>query len=200
MKHGERPFDAASGLIQVLCLVIFFGLAPESDGVMTFAFEERNGDVVATVSGSVSVQGMQTSGDTSNGSEFQFGAPNCLTVVKPGINRAFQQGFTSNSGLTVPPTSSTFVHSFGYCSFLLYLPQGTEIDGTFVAPETNNTFFWTATTLSAIGLGGLGETPLKVWENRNDGDTMQFVLVPEPGALIFAVTGLFTFLCRRTRR
>ena len=172
-----------------------------ADAALLIGFSQNGSDVVAVTSGTLEVfspSSMASTGDLSGGADNLFGLDSGLINVVTG-------GVASTSTLIASPTDFNG-DSFGFDGVSVFFggDVSREIElGTggvlinVLEPET--TFIWENTTLAAIGLGALSNTPEIVYTS-GAGDNISFVsVVPEPSSIMMLALGAFGFTLRRKR-
>ena len=171
------------------------------DAALLIEFSQNGSDVVAVTSGTLEVFGassMASTGDLSGGADNLFGLDNGLINVVTG-------GMAATSGLIASPTDFNG-DSFGFDGVSVFFGQDVDVENELgtggvlinvLEPET--TFIWENTTLAAIGLGALSNTPEIVY-TAGTGDTISFVsVVPEPSSIMMLALGALGFTLRRKR-
>lgn len=172
-----------------------------ADAALLIGFSQNGSDVVAVTSGTLEVfspSSMASTGDLSGGADNLFGLDSGLINVVTG-------GTAGTSGLIASPTDFNG-DSFGFDGVSVFFggDVSREIElgpgnilVNVIEPET--TFIFENTTLAAIGLGALADTPEIVYTSGT-GDTISFVsAVPEPSSIMMLALGALGFTLRRKR-
>jgi len=175
-----------------------------SQGAITFTFDDSSGDVIATITGNISVVGLVPNRVDNTGFQgvVSYSTTTFMQLGSPGDGQAFDDysgGDVSPSGLTVGPSSNTVVDRLGYIDEYVFVNSDTPVDGVFTVTP-GQTMTWTGVNLADIGLGALTTTPTTVWNNPSatgiDG-AIHFVVVPEPSSVMLSLFGFVGLLRRR---
>ncbi|YCM46978.1 PEP-CTERM sorting domain-containing protein (plasmid) [Verrucomicrobiaceae bacterium 227] len=189
--------------------LLLMATAQNSEAVITVAFEETGGDVVATISGELDLTGLTRGIDDNLGSRgvSAYTSTRLLQIGTSGDGGSFDRysdGTHVAFTLSMAPSSHTISETFGYTGDQLYVPGATPLNASAYTPAAGMTMTWSGMSLADIGLGTLSATPITVWNNPNatgDAGAIQFVgsSVPEPSSsLLLGLAGL-GFISRRKR-
>ena len=171
-----------------------FALTPQAEAGVVMSFEEVGTTVVATVSGSFSIDiaPAGVSGGPVN-SSLAGGSSTSLYALSPNWRYSTPGTASTVDGLTGP---SSWTGSIGYIGGTFYwdsaLGAATLPAGTDVSSATASTITWNGKDLDNIITGGLTTTPVTAW-TLNGGaasDTITFVAAPVPEPSTTALLGL----------
>jgi hypothetical protein len=193
-------------MLAVFALVL--ALAPAAQAGVVWTFTEVGADVVATASGSFSVD-IARSGDQFF-ADYNDGGSDKLIHISGTSHYAANLAGTSPgvAGLSAPDAGNgtgIFGQAYGY----LYWDSALSIDegsglilkaGTDISSSTTVTVTWSGKDLSNIITGGLTTTPVLAW--TRDGvpsDTIHYVAVPEPATMSLLAIGGIALIRRRRR-
>lgn len=170
----------------------------ESQSAVIFTFEQIGPDVMATTSGSMFAPSGFDAEVTTLVTDEQYGDGFYFyRYAVPGYRGTSFAGILSATSLSVAPTSSSG-DSFGFTFSGLIFPLSVNADTSF---SPNTSLVWANQTLSDIGLGGLSNTPLLVWNGAYGiGNDILFAsAVPEPAVSTVSILAGCALLVRRRR-
>jgi hypothetical protein len=175
-------------------LLLTFSLINSARAGVIILFEEVNGDVVATTTGSIQVPADARDAFSPTGSGF-YG--DTLGLYLSGAVDVWRGGSFVESGLSLAPTSAEG-DTFGYYDDELDLAPELAAE-SFYSPHT--TWIWEGQTLESIGLDYLTSVPFLVYDR--DGQTISFAVessIPEPAVVSLLMgAGVLAFACVRRR-
>ena len=184
-------------------LALSLSCASTSQAAITWTFAEIGGNVVGTVTGSLSV--VVVAGYQENNTITSFNGSNRQYAINTGYAEG-KVGTQLNTGtrISVNPTSST--GNFGIFNTGLFWDRslgGTLAANTPIESATGGapTQTWNSTTIDALFGAGAIDTPVTIWAVNGGGaaDIVQFVAVPEPSTTALLGLGGLALILRRRK-
>ena len=204
MTHSYPMASFKSLALSVAAVAVFSGL---SHAAISITFDQVGGDVVATYSGSVDLDSMDSTSDLGvvesrgyDGDAAYFRNNAAATVTVGFTNFIASPSFVNASG-GAPQTTLTFSgDDFGLVSTgtfeQVFLPNG-YVSGTTISGSLT----FESTTIATLGLNP--GTHVWQWTGTAPSSPVEsatITVIPEPSAFGLAALGLVSVACRRRRR